>query len=147
MAGDLWLRSIERRARSKVRGSAVSAGIRRGHSAGGSGEKNRTYGCSGHKFGGAAICSNAIGVRQTLLESKLCAPIKNDLAQPQLLEDLERGVVQKQANRAKGGGSDHSARIASLRDQVANLTEAIGAGGSDAAGARGKARGRRVGAG
>jgi DNA invertase Pin-like site-specific DNA recombinase len=149
---ELWHRAQERRARSKIRGAAVGAGIARGHSVGGgpryafsgllkcelcgsslviiggSGEKNRTYGCSGNKFGGSPVCANAIGVRQTLLESKLCTPIKRDLLTPAFLADIERRVIQKQATRSKGA-TDSAPRVAALRQQIENLGEAVASGG------------------
>ncbi len=147
----LWQRALDRRARSKTRGAAVSAGIAKGHSAGGgpryafggllkcelcgsslviiggSGEKFRAYGCSGNKFGGAAVCANTLAVRQSLVQEKLCNPIKRDLLSPAFLAELQRRVLQKQAAKAKGG-QDHSARVAELRDQVENLTEAVASG-------------------
>jgi hypothetical protein len=40
---------------------------------------SRTYGCSGNKNGGFAICANGISVRQNIVEARLLTPIKTGL--------------------------------------------------------------------
>ncbi len=49
----------------------------------------RAYGCSRNRFGGAGF-TNGIRVRQSLLEARLCTPIKNELLQADMREEIAR---------------------------------------------------------
>jgi site-specific DNA recombinase len=89
-------------------------------------DAQRAYGCSSHKWGGEAACSNGISVRQTIVESRLLAPIKSDLLNPEMIAELRRRVTRKLAERPKA--VDNGNRIGELRNQVANLTDAIASG-------------------
>jgi hypothetical protein len=145
----LWDRVIARRQRAAVRGAGVRAAMQRvGHTGrggpkyafsgllrcgicgssmvviGGTGAF-RAYGCSGNKDGGNAICPNGIAVRQSIVQSRLLAPIKNELLTPQKLDALRRRVAQKVAAAPKGA---NPARISELRREIQNLTDAIATG-------------------
>jgi site-specific DNA recombinase len=86
----------------------------------------RAYGCSGNKYGGAAVCANGISVRQKVVEERLLAPIKADLLSPERLEALGRRVAQKVAAGPKAANT--APRISELRRQIENLAEAIANG-------------------
>ncbi|MEP7314196.1 MAG: recombinase family protein, partial [Pseudomonadota bacterium] len=146
----LWQRVLARRERAAVRGAMISAKCSRIDNTGRGGPKYafsgllrcgvcassmvivggtkgwRAYGCSGHKDGGPAVCSNAISVRQTLLEARLVAPLKTDLLTPQLEADVERAVVRKLVDRSKA--PDHAPRLAALRGEISNLADAMATG-------------------
>jgi hypothetical protein len=86
----------------------------------------RAYGCSGNKHGGDGVCTNAISVRQEIVESRLLAPIKADLLSAEKLEEIRRRVAQKIA--AKPKAVDNAPRIVQLREQIGNLADAIASG-------------------
>jgi hypothetical protein len=143
----LWERVEARRRRSALRGAAVSAGIRASASTGrgpkfafsgllkceqcgsslaivGGSGPYRTYGCSGHAYG--RTCTNAATAKLSITEDRLAAAIKADLLTPALMAELESRVAKKLA--APVPKAAHGQRIADLRGQVANLTEAIATG-------------------
>jgi site-specific DNA recombinase len=146
----LWERVIARRQRAAIRGAGVRAAMQRVGHTGRGGPKYafsgllrcgvcgssmvvtggqgafRAYGCSGNKDGGDAVCANGISVRQSIVESRLLAPIKTELLTPEKLEDLRRRVAQKAATAPKP--VNPAPRIAELRRQIENLTEAIATG-------------------
>jgi hypothetical protein len=59
----------------------------------------KAYGRSGAKFGGRAVCSNALSVGKSILEARLLEPIKRDLLSPEILAELRRRVAQRLASR------------------------------------------------
>jgi site-specific DNA recombinase len=158
VADALWHRMEARRRRAAVRGAAVSAGIRASASTGrgpkfafsgllkceqcgssmvivGGSGPYRSYGCAGYSHG--RTCTNAATAKLIATENKLAAAIKDDLLTPALLADLESRVAKKLA--APVPKAAHGQRIADLRGQVNNLTDAIATGAlraSPALGAR-----------
>jgi site-specific DNA recombinase len=147
---ELWERVIARRHRASIRGANVQAALQRAGHTGRGGPKyafsgllrcgicnsamvviggtgaQRAYGCSGHKDGGAAVCTNGTTVRQQIAELRLLEPIRNNLLSPEKLEELRRRVVQKVAAAPKT--IDHAPRIGQLRDQIGNLADAMASG-------------------
>jgi site-specific DNA recombinase len=146
----LWERVLARRHRASVRGAGVRAALAGAGHTGRGGPKYafsgllrcgicgssmvvvggtdawRAYGCSGNKHGGSAVCANDISVRQGIVEARLLAPIKTDLLSPEKLDALRRRVAQKIAAAPKV--TDNAPRIAELKRQIENLTEAVATG-------------------
>jgi len=87
----------------------------------------RAYGRAGNKDGGNAVCANGIRVRQSIVESRLLGPIKDELLTSEKLEALRRRVAQKAATVPKAANPAQC--IAELRRQIENLADAIATGG------------------
>ena len=149
-----WARVQARRTGRARAGAAISAAIKRG----GRGPKflfssllrcgecgssmvvvggaANWYGCGGRKLGGEHACRNDLKVKRAIVEARLLAPIKSDLLSDELIEEVERRY--RKAMQAKPARPDE-ARLATLRAEVENLTDAIASGelrSSQALGAR-----------
>ncbi len=146
----LWESVVRRRERASLRGANVRAALANVGNTGRGGPKyafsgllrcglcgssmiiiggtntSRAYGCSGNKQGGDTVCPNGISVRQSIVESRLLAPIKTDLLSPEILEGIRKRVAQKIA--AKPKAVDNAPRIGVLKGQIENLTDAIASG-------------------
>lgn len=88
------------------------------------------YKCSGHTSGGVALCANDALLHREEVEAEVLAGIKRDLRSPAVIEEICRRV--RSALRAGANSHmvvDHSARIAQLRQEAANLADAIACGG------------------
>ena len=150
VSDSLWRRVEARRRRATVRvGAAIQAGILkatkgRGGRApryalsgllkcevcgsamvitGGSGEY-RAYQCSGYRNGRA--CTNGATARLTVAEERISDAIRSDLLTDELLSDLETAVSK--ALRKQPTKADNGKRIAELREQVLNLSDAVASG-------------------
>jgi site-specific DNA recombinase len=86
----------------------------------------KSYGCATRKEGGPHACSNALTVRLSIVEDRLLAPIKNDLLSEDVIAEFRRRVAK--AIAAKPAEKSNDARIAQLRAEVSNLTDAIAGG-------------------
>ncbi|TLZ59058.1 MAG: hypothetical protein E6K20_16700, partial [Gammaproteobacteria bacterium] len=88
--------------------------------------RNREYyACASHWNG--AACSNSINVPRALVQDILLAGIKEDLADPAVIEEVEHRVraVTRQQRQPK---ADHGKRIAELKREIDNLADAVAAG-------------------
>ena len=85
--------------------------------------RNREYyACASHWNGNA--CKNDIKVPRVLVQQILLAGIREDLADPAVIEEVERRVraATRQQRQPK---ADHGKRIGQLTREVSNLTDAI----------------------
>lgn len=85
----------------------------------------RAYACASYVNGRA--CLNGIHVRRDLVENQLLAGVRATLAQPELLNTMERHVRTILAERRKP--KSNAARVATLEGQLDNLIDAVAAGG------------------
>lgn len=141
---ELWdLAQARQRQRSATKGACIKDGLRRRAPGGGrpprylfSGllrcgicgasfslaDKN-FYACSSHIFG--AACSNTLRVRRSLVESRILEGLKADLLDAEVIVEIERRLRHALAAKKP---KDNSAKIATLRKQIDNLTDAIANG-------------------
>lgn len=82
------------------------------------------YQCSSHVNGGA--CSNRLSVRKSLVESRVIDTVRADLSDPEFIAEFERAL--RRALSKPPAAPDHRERITHLRQEVANLTDAIAQG-------------------
>lgn len=149
VSDDLWQRVKERQRRVSGRiGERVSRGISRENAKRtGRGPKHlfstllqcgqcsanfvvvdaASYGCSSYKHGGRAACSNDFRVKRNLLEDGLLAGIRRELLAPEVLAEFKKRVMKRLAEEQRAPLVDRK-RISELKDQVANLAEAIATG-------------------
>ncbi len=85
------------------------------------------YGCSGHREGGDALCSNDASIRRDVVEAEVLAGIKRQLLSPATLEEICRRV-RAELRKPQAAAVDHSARIKQLLSEIANVVEAIAGG-------------------
>jgi site-specific DNA recombinase len=147
---DLWARVQARHARAAAAGANIREGIKRaGHKAGrnpaylfssllrcgvcagpmvivGGQGKWKTYGCATFKEGGANACTNALTAKLPIVEARLLARIKSDLLTDELAAEVDRRYALAIAKRPKPRANDK--RLAEVRSEVGNLTEAIASG-------------------
>ncbi len=86
----------------------------------------RHYACASRIGGGAAACSNDARVNRSIVEAGLLAGIKRDVLRPELLAEIQRRVRKVLAAGENQPGPEK--RIAALRAEIANLTDAIASG-------------------
>jgi site-specific DNA recombinase len=84
----------------------------------------KAYGCSTRKEGGPHACSNSLTVRLSIVEARLLDPIKNDLLSDDEVAEVQRRVALALTAKAKS----NDGRIAELRAEIANLTDAVATG-------------------
>jgi DNA invertase Pin-like site-specific DNA recombinase len=89
--------------------------------------QNREYYCCASHWNGAS-CSNAIKVPRKLVQDIIIGGIKEDLADPEAIAEVERRVRAVVRERQRGPRANHGKRIAELRREVENLTDAIATG-------------------
>ncbi len=88
------------------------------------------YKCAGHTNGGAALCANDALLHREEIEAEVLAGIKRDLRSPAVIDEICRRVrLALRAGAHSHRVADRSARIAQLRQEAANLAEAIACGG------------------
>jgi Recombinase zinc beta ribbon domain len=90
--------------------------------------RNREYyACASHWNSGA--CSNTINVPRLLVQQVMLAGIREDLADPAVIAEIERRVQavtrQQQQRQPK---AEHGKRIAQLTREVSNLADAVAGG-------------------
>lgn len=86
----------------------------------------KSYGCATHKDGGPHACSNGLTAKLPVVQDRLLKRIKDDLLTDEVAEEVERRYARAIARRPKRPANDK--RIAELRTEVANLTDAIASG-------------------
>ena len=85
--------------------------------------RNREYyACASHWNGNA--CKNDIKVPRVLVQQILLAGIREDLADPAVIEEVERRV-RAGTRQQRQPKADHGKRIGQLTREVSNLTDAI----------------------
>lgn len=75
-----------------------------------------------------ASCSNTIKVPRKLVQDIIIGGIREDLADPEVIAEVERRVRAVVRERRRGPKANHGKRIAELRREVNNLTDAIATG-------------------
>ena len=86
------------------------------------------YACSGHTSGGDSLCSNSATLRRQLAEAEVTGAIKRELRDPVVIQEICRRVRAQLREGKHAKRLDHSGRIAQLRAEVENLTDAIAGG-------------------
>ena len=148
---DLWQRA-QTRLNRPGRGEAIRQGIARKKAGGGAARHlfsgllvcancghpfvtvgNGYYGCSGHKYRGAAVCAVATSVKRAVVERCLLAGIKRDLLNPEALELFHREtrrLLREAAEQSGNSGQLERARqeLAATETKIGNLVAAIAAG-------------------
>lgn len=146
----LW-RSVKARQRQQVEliGRRVSAGLKR-RDAGRTGRGPKfllsgllkcgscgaayvmasatSYACASFVNGGAAACANNARFRRDAIEEAILAGIRRDLATPEAAEEVCRRVRARLRDLSRPKPVNR-ARIAELETQIANLIDAVAAGG------------------
>jgi site-specific DNA recombinase len=142
---EVWNRVLIRRARANARGAAIRAAIQsRGRGpkflfssilhcgeCGASlvvvGGAANYYGCGSHKLGGRHACGNDLTVKRAVVESRLLEPIKSALLDEEILAEIELRYRKAVATASSAPKTD-AVRLAQLRTEVENLTDAIALG-------------------
>lgn len=86
------------------------------------------YACSSCKHGGAAVCSNSVRVRRTVIEAGLLRGMRTDLLAPEVIEEAERRFAKGMAAEERKASADSSRRITELERLVEHLADAIAGG-------------------
>jgi hypothetical protein len=89
--------------------------------------QNREYYCCA-SHGNGASCSNTIKVPRKLVQDVIIAGIREDLGDPEVIAEVEKRVRAVVRERQRAPRANHGKRIAELRHEVANLTDAIASG-------------------
>jgi hypothetical protein len=84
----------------------------------------RAYACA--SFVNGAACSNHLRVARTFVELRLLASVKADLRDPEIVAEVERRLMRALA--ARKPKTDSKPRVAELRGEIDNLTDAIASG-------------------
>lgn len=88
--------------------------------------RNRTcYACA--SWWNGAACSNSINVPRSLVQDVMLKGIREDLADPAMIEEFQRRV-QAAVNKAMQPKADHGQRVKELEREINNLADAIGSG-------------------
>ena len=153
VSDELWQRVKARQShRSETIGAKVKGGLRRGLAlegkprAAGGGRTPRyllsgmlrcgicdasftlanadRYQCASHVNGRA--CSNTLSVRRSLVELRVLETVRADLSDPRIVAEVEKRV--QKAMRTKRAPKNNTARVQELRQEVANLADAIAGG-------------------
>jgi DNA invertase Pin-like site-specific DNA recombinase len=88
--------------------------------------RNREHYACASWWNGAA-CSNGINVPRGLVQDVMLAGLREDLSDPQAIDEFERRV-KAALRQSELPVPDHSRRIAQLEKEIGNLTDAIAGG-------------------
>lgn len=89
--------------------------------------RNREYYCCASHWNGAS-CANTLNVSRALVQDIVIAGIREDLADPEVIAEVEKRVRAVVQDRQRSPRANHGKRIAELRREVGNLTDAVAAG-------------------
>ncbi|TAN48113.1 MAG: hypothetical protein EPN21_15690 [Methylococcaceae bacterium] len=92
---------------------------------------NNRYGCSGHKYRGAAVCPVATTVKRSIVESKLLEGIKHDINNKEAQELFAREtrkLLQAEAARTKPDMDNWRHELAVEQTKIDNMVTAIAKG-------------------
>ncbi len=85
------------------------------------------YCCSGHTSGGASLCTNDARLGRQVAEAEVLSGIKRQMRDPAVIKEIcARVRAHLRASEAKA--PDNAARVAQLRAEIGNLTDAIAGG-------------------
>ena len=88
------------------------------------------YGCSSFWKRGAAVCSNNLVARMTVLDAEVLATLQDDVCRPAVIEETIRLALEAFApERQDEASATMAAKLATLRQECDRLAEAIGRGG------------------
>jgi site-specific DNA recombinase len=88
--------------------------------------KWKSYGCATRKEGGPHACSNGLTAKLPVVEARLLQRIKEDLFTDDVAAEIERRYARALARQPKP--VTNGKRIAELRAEIENLTDAIASG-------------------
>lgn len=86
------------------------------------------YGCGVHKDRGPAVCANSLTVGRELLDKRLVALVREDLASPAAVAELQRQVAAVLGERQRSGRAPAEAlrrRLEALDAEIGRLVDAV----------------------
>jgi hypothetical protein len=84
--------------------------------------QNREYYCCASHWNGAS-CTNTIKVPRKLVQEIILGGIREDLADPEVIAEVEKRARALVRDRRRGPKANHGKRIAELRREIGNLLE------------------------